>query len=175
MNKYLSTIAGCVLALGISTASAKTFNFTWTADNDLFKVYAHETLSDALNSVGGYDILSISGNVVGQGGAAITGLIINPNQPNQATGGVGPWNYDNVQFTTAPWFNNNGVLFTAGSEYNLYTVGETSYLSSNGFAGYNPGTPGRISAPEASTWIMMLAGFVFLGLTGHKKIARYAV
>ena len=75
----------------------------------------------------------------------------------------------------------NGILFSAGGyDYNLYSYGTTTYLSSNNPAGvYIPGQTVSFgepvhadfatSAPEPSTWALMLLGFAGLAAAGWRK------
>jgi hypothetical protein len=160
-----------------SGARAETYAFDVSTAN--FVITGDLATSNSLDAVGGYDVTSISGTVVGSGGAAISGLITNPNQPNPYTGGAGPWIYDNVLFPTLnPVVDNPGILFSAGAyEYNAYSVGTTYYLSTNNPAGnYNPGetfVSGSISAvPEPATWAMMLLGFAGLGFAGYRRTLK---
>ena len=184
MNKLIGAVAGIAMAFAISIVpvSAKTFSFDWVSNDSQVSMKATETLSDSVNSVGGYDIQSIVGGLTVNGSyvGGITGLVLNPNQPFISTGGVGPWNFDNVSYQYGPYLDNGGVLFSIGGvEYNLYTVENgsnvTYYLSStNSDVGYNPGTPGLISIPELSTWLMILVGFASMGyFSSYKRTPRH--
>ena len=80
-------------------------------------------------------------------------------------------------------FDANGILFTAGGyDYNLYSDGLTAYLSTDNPAGaYFPGAAiafsdpiqdSVMSAPEPSTWALILLGFAALGLAARRKTRR---
>ena len=153
--------------------------------NSLFSATGAITTADTLDAIGGYDILSISGTIFGPGfgptGAGIA-LAPNPSQPYPANNPI--YQYDNVYFPagSAP-FDANGILFTAGGyEYNLYSDGPTAYLSTDNPAGvYFPGAAiafsdpvqdSVMSAPEPSTWALILLGFAALGLAARRKIRK---
>jgi hypothetical protein len=186
MNKVrlgLATFLGLALVLFSSHAKALVVPFTFdTTFGPPHSIFGTLTVDNSfVNAVGGYDILSITGTVTGLGGAAIVGLIPNPNQPFPFNNGT--WIYDNVGFPAMPHLDNPGVLFTAGLyTYNIYTVSVdnafTYYLSSNNPDGiYNPGQPGTLFAdnnpvtgvPELSTWAMMLLGFAGLGFVAYRR------
>ena len=134
----------------------------------------HFTTDDATNSVGGHDVLSISGSVDGD---AIAALVANPNQPGVATSADGMWNYDNVYFDANPQLDTWGLLFTtaSGGEYNLYGNAPsnfTLYASANGQFGANStGTFDIAAVPETATWAMMLVGFGAMGVAMRRRSA----
>lgn len=162
---------------------AATYDFNFSTTDSVFAVSATISTADTLNSVGGYDILSISGTIYGAGGGTIA-LEPNPLQPlPYANAGV--W-YDNVYFSgAAPVVDDYGILFTAGGyDYNLYAAGPTAYyLSSDNPAGnYNPGsavvfgeavrTDAVSGVPEPSTWALTLLGFGGLALAARRRSPR---
>jgi hypothetical protein len=165
-------------------ANAATYRFNFSTNDSLFTVTAAITTADTLDAVGGYDVLSISGTISGPGGGAIT-LEPNPTQPFSNYRVI--FSYDNVYFPDESLqVDTAGILFSAGNyDYNLYSNGATYYLSSNNPVGvYDPGEgvalggPFRIdsvtSAPEPSTWAMMLVGFAGLGVMGWRGWRRTA-
>jgi PEP-CTERM motif len=162
-------------------ANAATYDFDFSTTDSVFSVTAAITTADTLDAVGGYDVLSISGTISGPGGGTIA-LTPNPTQPFADP--TVTFTYDNVYFGGGgPQVDENGILFRAGGyDYNLFSLGPTTYyLSSDNPAGvYIPGEPvrfddpGRIatSAPEPSTWALMLLGFVGLGLAARRQARR---
>jgi PEP-CTERM motif len=173
-----------VAAVGLAPvgANAATYSFDFSTMDSLFTVTGSITTADTLDAPGGYDVLSLSGTISGPGGGAIA-LIPNPLQPFQ---NVTPtFIYDNVYFPGAgPQVDLDGILFSAGGyEYNLFSTGPTTYyLSSTNPAGvYDPGQPvtfgdpvqtaAATSAPEPSTWALMLIGFAGLCLAAIRKAA----
>lgn len=76
-------------------------------------------IPDNLNANGRYDVVNVSG-AVGYNDT-ITGLVLNPNQPNPSTSADGLFTFDNNFSLSAPYFDNYGLLFTgvSGTEFNL--------------------------------------------------------
>jgi PEP-CTERM motif len=175
-----------VLGLVPVGASAATYSFNFSTTDPVFTVAGTFTTANTLDAVGGYDVLSMSGTITGPDGGAIS-LVGNPSQPlfyDDLT-----WVYDNVLFpNAAPHVDFNGILFSSGTyDYNFYSTGPTTYyLSSNNPAGnfnlgqlvtFGPPLPVAgdaplnfaASAPEPSTWAMMLLGFIGLGFAGYRR------
>ena len=130
--------AAAVLALAPFEAQATTIAFSFETVDTTFSVSGDLTISDTLDSAGGYDVTGISGTVSGPHGGAIT-FVSNPNQP--AAYDDGSWAYDNIVFPSGQWVDNSGLLFAAaGYDYDLYSEGLVYYLSSYNPAGnYKPG------------------------------------
>ena len=146
-----AALAASVLGWGFLEAlpaHASTYDVTFTGSN--FALNAVITTADSLDALGGYDIANISGAVTGPTSGAITDLLSNPNQPYQGTYYAGSygWNYDDVLFSGSVPFDNNGLLFSFGTDIvaNLYSVGSTFYLSvDNPTSFWDPGDPGTLS------------------------------
>jgi PEP-CTERM motif len=171
-----------IAAVGLVPVGAKaaTYVFAFSTTDSIFTVTGAITTADTLDAVGGYDVLSVSGTISGPGGGPIT-LEPNPSQPSVFVGPV--WTYDDVYFPAdALRVDENGILFSAGAySYNLYSTGPTTYfLSSDNPAGvYDPGeavtfgdpvrTASLASAPEPSTWTLILLGFAGLGLAARRQ------
>ena len=168
-----------IVALGLVPvgANANVYEFNFSTADSVFTVTGLVTTADALDAIGGYDVLSITGTVTGPGGGAIA-LVVNPSQPDAYDNGL--WIYDNIYFPgAAPLVDNPGIFFTAGGyDYNLYSTGPiTYYLSSNNPNGdYNPGelvtSITDPVVPELSTWAMMLLGLAGLGFAASRKPRR---
>ena len=149
------------------------------------------TTSDVLNSVGGYDVTGISGNVSGD---VVTGLTANPDQPNAHYSADGWFIYDNVYYPGQPSVSYWGLLFTsAAHEYNLFSDSATQYELYQATPGYGftqnsvgmlfsapvrldgPGGPANVGGvPEPASWLTMVLGFGLLGsfVRGSRKAAR---
>lgn len=162
-----------------SPAKANTYDVTFTGSN--FDLSAVITTSNTLDALGGYDIMAIAGSVTGltsgTTSGSITGLISNPGQPYQGTYYAGSygWNYDNVLFPTSVPFDNNGVLFSFGTDIiaNLYSVGSLFYLSvDNPTSLFDPGDLGTLSVsdppatPLPATLPLFATGLAAMGLLG---------
>ncbi len=177
----LMAAAGLVPA----ASHAATYSFDFSTADAVFTVSATMTTADTVDAVGGYDLLSISGTISGPGGGTIA-LAPNPSQPFPDY--IVTFMYDNVLFPgAASQVDGYGILFSAGGyDYNFYATGPaTYYLSTFNPAGvYDPGSAvvfggdsvalgdAAGSAPEPSTWALMLLGFVGLGLAAQRKARR---
>ncbi len=177
-----AALAASILGWGFLEAlpaNASTYDVTFTGLN--FDLSAVITTSNSLDALGGYDITAISGTVTGPSSGAITGLLSNPNQPNEGTYYAGSygWNYDNVLFAGSVPFDNNGILFSFGTDVlaNLYSVGSSFYLSvDNPSSFWNPGDLGTLSVSDPPATPLPAALPLFatgLGLVGllawHRK------
>ncbi len=170
-----AALAASVLGWGFLQAlpaNATTYDVTFAGLN--FGLSAEITTANSLDALGGYDITGISGTVTGLTSGAITGLQSNPNQPYQGTYYAGSygWNYDNVLFSGSVPFDNNGMLFSFGTDVlaNLYSVGSSFYLSvDNPSSFWNPGDLGTLSVSDPPATPLPAALPLFatgLGLVG---------
>ncbi len=176
MVRKLVWAAALILALAPLSAGAATLAFSFETQDGVFSGSGDLTISNSLDSAGGYDVTGISGTLSGPNGGAMT-LVANPNQPAASTDNSGSWYYDNVVYTSGSWFDNAGLLFTAGIfEYNLFTVGSDYILSSHNpqgsFSGQAVDRLTLTAIPEPATWLMMGLGFVALGLGGGRAARR---
>jgi hypothetical protein len=153
-----------------AAANATVYNFT--VDSGAYDVSGQFSTSGA-------QIIAISGNVSKDLNAPIIG--VDTSDPSGFSG-------DNVFNPSAPYVTNNGILFDAGAYiFNIYSVtdgaGFDYYISSSQFGIdindplYDPGsliTGGSITAgiPEASTWFMVVLGFLGLGLISRRRGGR---
>ena len=182
MKKAVKWAFVAALGLGPVGANAGTYDFDFSTADSLFSATGAITTANSLDAIGGYDVLSISGTIFGPGfgpTGAVIALAPNPSQPYPTNNPI--YQYDNVYFPGGPApFDANGILFTAGGyDYNLYSDGPMAYLSTDNPAGaYFPGASiafsdpvqdSVMSAPEPSTWALILLGFVGLGLAARRK------
>ena len=168
-------VASLTLATSVQAAS---YSFNFLSTDSLYQVSGVFGTSNTLNSVGGYDITSITGLVTGLGGGMISALVINPNQPLVTTN-FG-FNYDNVLFPASnPVMNTNGVLFdtNSGQRWNLWGTGPGAYelysypgRSSDTTIDVH-GTLSIAAVPEPETYAMMLAGLGLMGFIARRKAA----
>ncbi len=98
------------------------YGFTFTGFDSKFTVTGQLNVGTSVDAVGGYDVTGITGSVAGPGGGAITSLINNPNNSQEAISPDGVWIYDNVVYTNnSPLLDYGGILFTSqGHEYNVF-------------------------------------------------------
>ncbi len=184
------TLTVGALAAGQAQASTWLLNYTSTGGLPLV---ANLTLdaSDVMNTVGGFDALSISGNVDGD---TITGLIANPSQPLAHYSADGMFIYDNVVWPTGtPALSNPGLFFSgaSGNEYNLFSDNATTYelYRAQSGVGYLAHSVGTLSVaeqartvtgggiPEPATWTMIIIGFGAVGAAlriGRRRTASIA-
>ncbi|HLZ75712.1 PEPxxWA-CTERM sorting domain-containing protein [Phenylobacterium sp.] len=183
--------AGAVAALAISggAAQASTWVIDYTANNlgdTPFSATVDLVASDTLNTVNGFNVLSVSGNVDGD---AITGLVNNPNQPTVSTSPDGLFYFDNVVWPgAAEQLSNPGILFTgaSGTEYNLFSddpVHYELYTAMNGSWGaHSYGTIAMaqtftqggfdrdsLGVPEPASWALMILGFGAVGAVLRRR------
>lgn len=183
MLRLKTILAGVTLAvvLAAGQAHAATWLLTYTSTGGL-PLVANLTLtaSDVMNTVGGFDALSLSGAVDGD---SITGLIANPSQPLAHYSADGMFIYDNVVWPTgAPALSNPGLFFSgaSGAEYNLFSDNATTYelYRARSGVGYLANSVGTLSVaeqvrgfpdpraggiPEPATWLMLIFGFGAIG------------
>jgi hypothetical protein len=169
-KKFLSAVAAAsVLAFAANPACAKGYVLNYTSYDSTVTATFVIDASDAVDAVGGHDVLGISGNV---GGDAITSLTSNPIQPSVATSQDGLFTYDNVVYDVTPIVDDfSGLLFTtaSGTEYNFWSNSATEfelYSAKNGsYGAYSVGTLSSIAAaaPEPAAWAMMILGMGAVG------------
>jgi hypothetical protein len=107
---------------GDYTSSAHAFNFIFTSFDGSFTVNGQLTTANSLDAAGGYDITGIAGSVVGPNGAAISGLVSNPNPSAESISPDGVFIYDNVLLAnSSPSLDYGGILLTSNNlEYNIF-------------------------------------------------------
>ncbi len=170
MKKSIGIIlTACVMAFASVSALASSHSFNFMSNDSTYQATGMFNVSDTLNSLGSYDILGISGDVLGAGGGAITGLVTNPNQPNAVV------NYGFQWDNTIP-LNNNGVTFQVGlgSIWNLFTEGNGarlySYNAENNFGNVDKfGAVTIAPVPEPETYAMLLAGLGLMVTIGRRR------
>lgn len=197
MTRFL-TLTTSVAALAVLTggsAQASTWLLSYASTNGAapFAATLNLTASDTLNSVGGYDITGVGGNVDGD---TVTGLIANPGQPFASYSADGMFIFDNVLWpTSAPVLSNPGLFFAAasGAEYNLFSANGTTYelykaqpgvaylANSVGVIAFTETHPllgpldGALGGvPEPAAWTLMIVGFGGVGASLRQRRRRLA-
>jgi hypothetical protein len=175
LKKIGILLATCALFAATTTvpAAAAVYDFTYTGALSGNLVI---TTSDTLDAVGGFDITSVTGTF---GGAGITGLFNNPNQPLNSSTGTFTW--DNVLFPSGVQvFDRYGIAFTtANGTFNIFDAiadgGNTDAAAPYGLivgeTGVETFGTGTIAAavPEPSTWAMMILGFAGVGFMAYRR------
>jgi hypothetical protein len=126
-------------AISAFPADAAQFSTTYTSTSGTAMAAALTiTTADVLNSVGGYNILAVSGNVNGD---AITGLIPTANPPASQVSASHLWNVNNVYYDQPRFLNSDGMLFStaSGLEYNMWGNSPVSFELASGYQS-SPGT-----------------------------------
>jgi len=169
----IASLVASAMAFFAGPSQAATFNYDFASGS--YNVIGQIRVSNTpdgifLGAVQGSDILAITGVVSGPGGGPITGLLLNPNQPNPnvAYGFL----YDNVRFGPPQYLDTNGVLFTTpGIVWNLWGNGPTDYeLYAYGVTdSHGTLTDSPAPTPLPSTWTMLLIGLVGLGFVAHRQ------
>ena len=179
MNKAMIAVGAGAVALLAMPAQAGHFFGTYSSFGGAPTAASIAlTTDDAVNGVGGHDILAISGNVDGD---AITGLVTNPNKPNWAISSDGLWQFDNVLFDGNQLLDTWGALFktASGVEYNLWGNAPGNYTLYGSVGGhYGASSNGNFqtaAVPETATWAMMLVGFGAIAVAMRRRTAvRFA-
>jgi hypothetical protein len=129
----------------------------------------------------GYDILSISGNISGNVNASISGLYpIDPNSQTFPVTWVGTFAYDNVVYvpktSSGGYFDFAGVVFEDknGALYSLSDVGDGDMLTLPTGESLSAMEENVSPVPEASSWSMLVLGFIAVGLMAHRRKRRAA-
>jgi hypothetical protein len=160
--------AGAVLFGIVATTPARATIFDFSAasigsPND----FMSGTLTANETSPGVYNVASISGTFDGN---TITGLSSYANADNQ------------LFYPTQPYVDFQGISFsTSLGDINLFwnNPGYFEVKSSNSIPGYNTsGTPITLAVapvPEASTWAMMIIGFLGLGFIAYGRSSGSAL
>ncbi|MGZ3376499.1 MAG: PEPxxWA-CTERM sorting domain-containing protein [Phenylobacterium sp.] len=192
MSGLAKFAAGAIAAVALSSgaAQASTWVIDYTANNlgdSPFSATVDVVASDTLNSVNGYDVTAVSGNVDGD---AITGLITNPHQPTASYSPDGMFIFDNVVWPgAATQLSNPGILFmgASGNEYNLFSDSPTQYelykaAPFSGYIAHSVGTiemaqtfgqggfdRGTLGVPEPAAWALMILGFGAVGAALRRR------
>ena len=165
--KSVALSAAVSLAL-MSSVAANASTYAFNFDSTAYDVAGQFVTSDTLNAVGGYDILSVTGNVTGVGGGTISSLIANPTQPL-------PYNnssyiYDNVKYDIAPYLSTWGMLFTTvnGNVWNLWGNNPADFQLHSFMAGVDVHGSSTVSAVPlpAAAWLF---GSAVLGLGALRR------
>ncbi len=162
-------IAAAALVGAVTPALAATYAVHYTATGGPtlpttadFRI----TTANALNTLGGFDILSASGSV---NGVAITGLAaVNP----------AGFRTNNVFYASAPNFDLFGLGWTTGSTTGNLFYSDTEFV----LAQFDPALPqGRryfgqstgdvtvAAVPEPASWALLLVGFVAVGAAARRR------
>jgi hypothetical protein len=167
----LSAVAGAILALLTlampTTASANVFNFSFTSESNPIGGFGKFTTEDFGNPL---LVTGITGFVMYNGDTdAITGL-------SDFTGVPG-LSADNLLSPKAPFVDVYGISFSTASlgDFNLYFEGKNWVQYSNEeLGGIDPIALQVAAVPEASTWAMMILGFLGLGFLGYRRSSNFS-
>jgi hypothetical protein len=163
----LMLAAAALVTVTPATAATYAIHYNGTSGTPLpttadFRI----TTASHLDALGGYDVLSASGNV---NGVAISGLAP-ANPPGFQT--------DNTFFTAGPAFDMFGLGWLAGSTTgNLYFQDGVFTL-----AQFDPALPKRqryitetsgdvtvAAVPEPASWALLVAGFAVVGAASRRQ------
>ncbi len=166
----LFAVAACA-SLCFATAANADAQFFF----DGLGLNATVTTGSTLDAASGYDILSVTGTVAGHGD--IVGLVLNPDQPDLYTIGVGGgtnFTFDNVLYRNGQYLDDFGMVFllSDGNYADLWGNGPGDYELFIG--NYVSDTRGAmdIEVPEPSALPMLLSALLAafgLGAAGLAK------
>jgi hypothetical protein len=187
----VATLAFAAMTSFAAPTAAATYHFEYSATDGGAPMFASGllTTSDVVNAVGGYDILSVSGQVDGD---VIVGLTPNPSQPFDSVLPDENYDFDNVLFPSPPTLDFFGVLFhSATTDYNIFTdASPTDFVmlsSPTGIAlgiddfhdtpypGYSHGDFSVTSVPEPASWALLVGGFAFVGTMLQRRRISHRV
>jgi hypothetical protein len=169
----LSAVAGAILGLLTlampTTASADVFTFSYT-----------NNATSASSAIFGFGQFTTGSSVSPALVTGVTGFSIWNGVTDTITGLSATLfgGADNLlSFPNAPFVNFNGISFStaASGDFNLYSEGFQNLIWSDAYdsiAAINfqitPAT-NVAAVPEASTWAMMILGFLGLGFLGYRR------
>jgi hypothetical protein len=168
--KTMCQIIAAVAALGVSSAHATLFDFSYStvAGGALTSSGSGEFDTTAVGS--NFLITSATGTVDGQ---AITLIGVNGFAGN-----------DNTIYTPGDFLSFQGVSFTTGlANYNIYGDNGTFLLGNALCTVCSGGNETNISltitqvaaVPEPSTWAMMILGFAGIGFMAYRRRSQSSV
>ena len=182
MKKAVKWAFVAALGLGPVGANAATYDFSFSTTDSLFSATGAITTGDTLDAIGGYDVLSISGTIfgprIGPTGAGIA-FAPNPSQPFPFNTLI--YQYDNVYFPggPAPLMRMASCSRPAATTITYIRTDRRPIFQRTILPA--PITQARrlrsatrcrtsvTSAPEPSTWALILLGFAGLGLAARRK------
>lgn len=178
-NTVSSGIAAVIIAAACS-AQAATYSLTYAFTEEIFAEAPPHAASlkirtaNSLNSIGGFDVLDIRGNVDGD---PITSLLPNPDPPNTFDTPDGAFFYNNVFFPERPVFDGAGMVFNSNSfEYNIFSNPDETYTLAKivefagAYSGISVGTLDVAQIPLPAGILMIVAGFGVLGAVSRWRL-----
>jgi len=175
-----AALTASLASFTISVARASTFDFQFVSPG--VAAIGQFTVDPTTQEVTG---ISGSVSIDGQPDDTITSILADPDFPSGYNNG--PFIYDNLFLGGNPVFDINGVAFATsgnpGGSWNLWGNGPDNYslYESVPNVGYSVQATGTLavfpsealrsatSAPEPSSWAMMLMGFTGLGYVGLRR------
>jgi hypothetical protein len=125
----------------------------------------------------GVEITHMTGTLFGAGDTVLDAFG-NPNYPAASVSPDGAFIYDNALFSTQPYLDNNGVLFTTQNNptgyWNLFSTDTAVYqlyesIPGIGYTVAETGTLTVAAVPEPATWAMMILGFLGVGFVAYRR------
>jgi hypothetical protein len=167
-----------VVAAAITTtaANAAVYEVDGTGAISILSLTITTSNTPDPNYAGGYDITSVSGFVAGFGAVSIVST------NGQTGGGTNVLPIDNVFYPAGPYFDGLGLAFDFTTQTPDLVGGGIWYTGNPGqyslFIGnwdfYQNGGLQVTAVPEASTWAMMILGFLGVGFVAYRRRSNHS-
>jgi hypothetical protein len=175
MNRKVLVGLAAAALVATMPAQAATYAYSYIATSE-----SAPFLASGRFVVTGGSVTSITGNVDGDAITSLQSTVgLTPFSTTQFNSPDNYYYFNNKFYNADPIFDDGGLLFytASGKEYNLFSDGPGAYhfLASVPFADRgiadSTGTLSITAVPEASTWMLMIAGFGLVGISARRRNA----
>jgi hypothetical protein len=171
MKRILLAAAVAAAVFAPALANATVYKFTFESFDSELTAAGQMTVDTS------GDVTGVSGAISGLVNQSISSVAANPNFASPAYSPDGSFIYNNLYHASGMPFDIDGLLLVTaqnpGGYWNLWGTSPGNYSLWESVGSYNypiqeSGSLRVTSAPEPSTWAMMLIGFAGLGFAGYR-------